>query len=258
MDWEKTVFVAEIAGVPIEIRARFTVNKAFFSDWFSKKEPELVIEPEWEDLERIRVSFEQAAAAEGRKPAEYRHWFLENNAIHDLIADGLVSKNVLLMHGSALSLDGQAYLFTAPSGTGKSTHTRLWREAFGSRVTMINDDKPMLRVEEDRVVCYGTPWNGKHHLGVNVSAPLSAIVAIERAEENRIAPIGPSEAFPILLRQVYSPRSAELMRRTLGLEQRILQLVRFFRLGCNMEKEAAFAAYNGICAAGQSEEASEE
>lgn len=246
MSWEKTVFVAEIAGVPVEIRARFTVNKAFFSDWFSKKEPELVIEPEWEDLDRIRVSFEKNAAEEGRKPTEYRHWFLENNAIHDLLAESLISKNVLLMHGSALSFDGKGCLFTAPSGTGKSTHTRLWREAFGSRVTMINDDKPMLRVEENEVICFGTPWNGKHHLGGNISAPLCAIASIERSEENRIEPIDRSRAFPILLRQIYSPRSAELMRRTIELEQEIMKLVRFYRIGCNMAKEAAIVACRGI------------
>ena len=83
-------------------------------------------------------------------------------------------------------MDGAAYLFTAPSGTGKSTHTRLWREVFGDRVWMINDDKPMLRISENLVTAYGTPWNGKHHISRNASAPLKAIVQLNRGKENII------------------------------------------------------------------------
>ena len=113
--------------------------------------------------------------------------------LHALLAEKLVAYGALLMHGSALCMDGNAYIFTAKSGTGKSTHARLWREAFGDRVWMINDDKPMIRVDEMRV--YGTPWDGKHHLSRNASAPLKAIVKLERAEENRVAPLAKADAF---------------------------------------------------------------
>lgn len=251
MTGDKTVFVIEIAGVPIEIRCSYALNKSFFEDYLSDSEPVITIEPESGDLDRIRESFNSAADAEGRERRNYSRCFLENNAIHDLIADKLVSRNVLLMHGSALCMDGEAYIFTAPSGTGKSTHTRLWREVFGERAFMINDDKPMLRVAEDGITVYGTPWNGKHHLGCNCSAPLKAIVSLRRDSFNHIAPMEHTEAFQILLRQVYSARSADGMRKILDLDQQIIKLVSFYRLGCNMEKEAALTAYNGMNAGKQ-------
>ncbi len=84
------------------------------------------------------------------------------------------SYDTVLFHGSALAIDGDGYLFTAKSGTGKSTHTRLWRERFGDRVVMINDDKPLLHIDAGSVIAYGTPWNGKHRLGTNASVPLRA------------------------------------------------------------------------------------
>ena len=78
-------------------------------------------------------------------------WFLENNALHILIADKFLEYNILMLHGSALSMHDEGIIFTAKSGTGKSTHARLWREAFGSKVQMINDDKPMINVDELKV-----------------------------------------------------------------------------------------------------------
>lgn len=118
-------------------------------------------------------------ATEGQSQIRYGKSFLENNAIHILVADKLVDYNVLMLHGSALAFDGEGIIFSVKSGTGKSTHSRHWREVFGSRVRMIND-KPMLNINEMKV--YGTPWNGKHRLGNNNSAPIKAIVKIERAE----------------------------------------------------------------------------
>jgi hypothetical protein len=143
-------------------------------------------------------------------------------------------------------MDGETYIFTAKSGTGKSTHTRLWREAFPGRCRMINDDKPMLRVEESGVTVFGTPWCGKHGLGCNSSAPLKAIVLLERGETNSIEPLEHSERFPLLLRQVFSAYSPEDMRSILDLEQRLIAMVPFYRLRCNMQPEAALVAWSGM------------
>ena len=80
-------------------------------------------------------------------------------------------------------MDGEAYIFTAVSGTGKSTHAMLWREVFGERVRMINDDKPLIRITpEGKAVVYGTPWDGKHHLSKNSAFPLKAICWLTRAK----------------------------------------------------------------------------
>lgn len=152
----------------------------------------------------------------------------------------------VLFHGSCLSIDGQGVLFTAKSGTGKSTHTRLWRQVFGDRVQMINDDKPFLHIADAGVTVYGTPWRGKHRLGGNYSAPLRAIVFVCRGEENRVEPVSPRELFPLLLQQTYTPDDPAAMAQTLALVERLSRSVRLLKLYCNMDPEAAEVAYRGL------------
>ncbi len=151
-----------------------------------------------------------------------------------------------MFQGSAGAVDGEAYLFPAPSGTGKSPHARLWREAFGDRAVMINDDKPLLRVSEEGVRVYGTPWNGKHRLGGNLSAPLKALCVLTRDERNHIEPISREEAFAVLFQQSYRPAREENLPRLLALLERLSRKVGLYRLGCNMEPEAAIISYQGM------------
>lgn len=148
------------------------------------------------------------------------------------------------MHGSAVAVDGEAYIFTAESGTGKSTHARLWRENLDKRVIMVNDDKPFLRVEEDRIVVCGSPWNGKHGLGENIEVPLRAICVLEQAKENHIERIDFTDAIPVLMQQIYIPtQEAYTAEKALELADRIYSGVDLFRLGANMEPEAAKLSY---------------
>ena len=165
--------------------------------------------------------------------------YLETLAVYRGIADKMPEYDSILMHGSALALDGTGFLFTAPSGVGKSTHARLWRELYGDRVQMINDDKPLLRILDDQVTVFGTPWNGKHRLGGNLSAPLQAVCFLARGRENAIRPVSSHEAYPLLLRQIYRPADADALMKTLKVADRLLSSVRFYRLECNMEPAAA-------------------
>ena len=152
MERTRLTFTVALANVPIRISCRHEENKAFLRDYLTDKEPVFTIEPTEDDLARIQQGLDRIAEAE-RNPKEQRSdSFLENNAIHALIAEKLVEYDILLFHGSALCMDGQAYIFTAPSGTGKSTHARLWWEAFGDRVWMINDDKPLIRVQDGKAI----------------------------------------------------------------------------------------------------------
>lgn len=248
---ERIVFSVLIADVPVEIRCRYKQNKAFFREYITEAAPLYSVEPQEEDLIRMRDSFVRLNEREGKESPLYQRWFLENSAIHDMLADAVAREGVILMHGSALSMDGEAYIFTAPSGTGKSTHTRLWREAFGERCFMINDDKPMLRLAGGRFRVYGTPWNGKHGLGRNCSAPLRAIVSLTRDTHNHIEPLSKAEAFQVLMRQVYSPGTVFKMQTLLELETALINSTDFFVLGCNMEAEAAIIAYRGIVGGSQ-------
>ncbi len=175
--------------------------------------------------------------------------YLESLAVYRKICESLLDHDILLFHSSALAVGGKAYLFAAPSGTGKSTHTRLWRERFGEKVTMINDDKPLLKVTEEKVTVYGTPYGGKDGIQTNTSAEVGGIVLLHRAAENTITPIGADEAFPALLNQTYRRNDPAGMEKTLDLVWRLTKLP-LFSLGCTISAEAAEIAYAALTKAG--------
>ena len=105
--------------------------------------------------------------------------YLETLAVCRKIAERMPEHNTFLFYGSCIAVDGAGYVFTAKSGTGKSTHTRLWRELLDNRATMVNDDKPLIRIADDDAIIYGTPWDGKHPLSHNIAVPLKAICILE-------------------------------------------------------------------------------
>lgn len=161
-------------------------------------------------------------------------------------AELMPRRDAVLFHGSALSMDGSGVLFTAASGTGKSTHTGLWRRVFGSRVRMINDDKPFLSVQDGQIRVFSSPWQGKHRLGENISAPLQAICILERGKENTITPVPAAVALPLLMQQTYRPRTPEALLSTMRFVDRLSRQTAIYRLTCNMDPEAARVAWQGI------------
>lgn len=207
---------------------------------------ELCIETTQSDIDFEREKSAAEDKKEGIPTRRFGDSYLETLAVYRKLADQLTDFDTILFHGSVIAVDGVAYMFTAKSGTGKSTHTRLWRELFGSRAVMVNDDKPLIRVMERGAVVYGTPWDGKHRLSTNICVPLKALCILERADENHIRRITKSEAYPMLLQQVHKPSVPSKLKKTLQLIDALAQDVKLFRLGCNMEPEAALVAYQGM------------
>ena len=202
--------------------------------------------------ERSRTAERRAAASDCANAANCAEpapsdGYLETLAVYRAIAERLPDYDTVLFHGSVIAVDCEGYIFTAKSGTGKSTHTRLWREYFGDRAVMINDDKPLLRIEDGRVIAYGTPWNGKHRLGTDTSVPLRGLCVLGRAERNSIFPAARRDVYPLLLQQTYRPHSPAALARTLSLVDRMTDSVPLWSLCCNMEPQAAITAYLGMC-----------
>ena len=165
--------------------------------------------------------------------------YLEDLAIFREIADRMPSYDTVLFHGSVVAAEGRAYLFAAPSGTGKTTHTRLWLQQ-NPEAYVLNGDKPFLRVTpENRVLAGGGPWRGKEKLGRNEILPLEAICLLERARENHIRTITPGEAIQTLIERTHRPKDAVQWVKTLQILDRISRNVRLYRLACNMDPEAA-------------------
>ncbi len=228
-----------IAGYVFDVKARYETVPRILESYRDDGIPEVTIEITQDDIEH-----ERDLSKKIDPDSEHTDRYLESLALLRKLSICLLSKNTILMHGSAVAVDGEAYIFTAESGTGKSTHARLWRENLDKRVIMVNDDKPFLRVEEDRIVVCGSPWNGKHGLGENIEVPLRAICVLEQAKENHIERIDFTDAIPVLMQQIYIPtQEAYTAEKALELADRIYSGVDLFRLGANMEPEAAKLSY---------------
>ena len=240
-------FCVELAGVPLRMICRHPENREFFKDYLTDEPPLFTLSPTDKDLENEWACFVRRDAKRGFAPRPRGGVFLENSALYSLLAVNLAEYGVLQMHGSALCMDGQAYVFTALSGTGKSTHARLWREAFGDRVWMINDDKPLIRVfVGGGARAYGSPWDGKHHLSRNASAPLKAVVQLERGRENRVEPLKKADAYALMIRHCFVSDAPANRLRVSALEAELLKQTEFYRLLCNMDPDAALTAYRGM------------
>jgi hypothetical protein len=161
--------------------------------------------------------------------------------------ESLLYFNGVLLHSSGVVVDDYAYLFTADPGTGKSTHTSLWRKYLGEeRAIIINDDKPAIRLIDDDIYVYGTPWSGKTDQNINMRVKLGAIVCIEQSKENFIKELSSDEAIPLILKQTIMPRDKKLMNNLLDVLDTVLSNTKVYRLGCDMSEEAVNLSYNTI------------
>ena len=157
----------------------------------------------------------------------------------------LIDNGGFLLHASAVVVDGVAYCFSAPSGTGKSTHTSLWLDVFADKgAYIINDDKPAIKLVDGVPIVYGTPFSGKYDINVNTSVPLKAICFIERAETNSIKQITPFKAATMILDQTIRPEEESRMDRLFENIEAVVTRVPSFILSCNISRDAAILAYN--------------
>ena len=169
--------------------------------------------------------------------------------MHYIASGFMFSRKILdfdgyYLHSSAVVLDGKAYLFSAPSGTGKSTHTRKWCRLFGARY--LNDDKPVLRLENGIWMAYGTPWSGKDDLSSNEGVPLGGIAWLQRGEVNSIAPMAPAKALPQLMGQSNIRLTRDEVEKKLDLLGKLLQQVPVWELYCRNDDEAAYVSHDAM------------
>ncbi len=230
------IFTIRLAELVIRVICRFASTRTFCKDYLTDDEPDLTIEVQQKDID-----FERMKGGE-----EARHFsgnYLEQIALYRLICEELPAHNRLLVHGSTVVVDDKAYLFTAPSGTGKSTHSQLWLQVFGDRARILNDDKPLLFITDDHIRIYGTPWDGKHRRSYNGCAPLQSICFLKQGSENVVEQLSETAAFDRLLTQTYRPlQSVTQLQKTLSLLQKVSQLP-IYQLTCTISTEAVDLIY---------------
>ena len=238
--------VYKIADRIIEIESLYEEVHDLCKDYVFSGMPDFCISTDKNDILYEQERSAREDIKEGKPVRKWPESYLETLAVYRKIADLLTDDNVILFHGSVIAVDNQAYLFTAKSGTGKSTHTRLWREHFGERAVMVNDDKPLLKITEQNVIAYGTPWNGKHHLGENIAVPLKALCILQRGEENQIAQVTKQQAYSMLIQQVHKSADPAKLARTLQLIDRLAERVSLYQLQCNRNPDAVTVSYHAM------------
>ncbi len=163
-----------------------------------------------------------------------------------LFYDALINFDGFILHASAVMMDGKAYLFSAPSGTGKSTHTSLWLKHFGDRAQILNDDKPAIRILDNGIRAFGTPWSGKTDLNINTDAELKGICFLERDTTNHIKEISKAEAVVKVLNQTLRPSEEKQMGLLLDTLDTVISKIPVYKMGCTISEEAVEIAYNAM------------
>jgi len=242
-------FTIKIADINIGIKSIYDEVWSLCDGYISDEKAAFWVETEAEDIAFEREKAKSEAAFEKRPYVDFCDSYLETLAVYRKIAVRMLDFDIFLMHGAALGVDGGAYLFTAPSGVGKTTHTRFWCEMYPDAF-IINGDKPLIKITDNGVFVCGTPWAGKEGLNRNVSLPLKAVCTLFRGKENIIEPIDFGKIYPLIIGQTYRPSDEKNMQKTLELVKKLGKNVRFYTLFCNLEPEAARIAKEGMDGSG--------
>lgn len=172
----------------------------------------------------------------------YSDEYIETLVLQRKISSALPAYDCFLMHGAVTAVNGTGYMFTATSGTGKSTHVSLWKKYFDG-VEIINGDKPFIRVSDEEVRAYGTPWAGKEGWQINQYVPLKAVCLLKRGNENKIKRINPVSCLPFLMRQVHYTDDSQTAGKTMELFNQMLDRIAVYELECDVSREAAECSY---------------
>lgn len=234
------MFTCNIADFAVTIRNRYSSIENISKDY--------LISDTNCDL-YIRLEKEELHDEINKADREYNLNYIEEIATYRKIAEWLPLHSAFLFHCACFDVDGVGIAFAAHSGTGKTTHMNLWQQLLGDRMTIVNGDKPIVRFFDDEPVtpyAYGTPWNGKEHLGCNMRTVLKHICFIERSQTNFVEKIDKKDAINLIFNQVYMPKDPVAAVNTMQLIDRLLSCCNLWKIHCNMEPEAAKIAYEAI------------
>lgn len=237
---EQYQFVISVAGKNIGIEAIYGRMMMYSEQYLTDRPADFVVQSSPEEILQDGAAFRKVNPFGRVYKGE-----IESILLLRKIADQLVESDIILMHGAVVAVKDEAYLFTAPSGTGKTTHIRRWLESMPDAY-VVNGDKPLIIVGNTPLAC-GTPWCGKEHMGRNAIVPLKAIVIMKRSEENAMRPLSFFEAFPRLMEQIHRPSDTEKMRKTVRLLSTLGKHVSLWQFDFNNFKDDAFeVAYRAL------------
>ena len=223
------------AGIPIELSSNSDFMERFCKDYLCDGKPLFSV-----SVTEDKINEELQNADE---PTTFD--YAEALCLYREIAEKLPIYDRTVFHGAAIEFGGKAYIFTAPSGTGKTTHIGLWKRYLGDKVKIINGDKPILSLSDGKITVHGTPYAGKEGWQTNVSAQLGGICFLSQGKKNEITAVEPKDAFTQLFLQTYKPQTEEAMRKTVEI-LRTLCTVPCFAFSCNMTEDAVKTSFEAL------------
>ena len=240
-------FTVCLAGKSIAVTSIYDEVYEFCRNYLTDKPADISLTVTPDDILHEKTLNIRESLLEGIAVVDYSDSYLETLAVYRKIVTKMLDFDTFLMHGAVVAVGDKAWLFTAPSGTGKTTHINLWLKNIpGSYV--VNGDKPLIHVG-DACTVYGTPWAGKEKMNRNVGVKLCGIVFLNRGLKNNIEKVPMTQILPVLIQQSYRPKTRIELEKTLSLLSRLGRKIPMYQLYCNMNDEAALTAYNVLSGA---------
>lgn len=234
-------FKIKVASYVFALHTSYENCKNLCKDYLTDEDSDVDITITPDDIVFEQDKSDKEAIYEGRKPEKFSDGYLEEINVYRKIADYVNKRNANVFHGALIEKDGVGYLFTAKSGTGKTTHINNWLKLYPD-TRIINGDKPIIKIDGDKVIAYGTPWSGKENLNINDSVVLKNIIVLERDETNHIEQIDISGAIGSLMSACYRVNNIDALNFVMNVAKRC----KLYKLGCNMLEESAKVAYEGM------------
>ena len=232
--------IYEIAGLRVRIVNKYDFTTKFCREYLSKDQDS--------PTDIIATVTDEEFMAERTVSPDFSDGYIENICLYRSICMQMPSFGRMLMHCSVLEYDGNAYAFLGRSGTGKSTHTKLWLKHL-SPTRVINGDKPILEYREGVFIAYGTPWMGKERWGTKAQAPLKGLCFLEQAKVNSVRKLNVSEVSSRLFAQILIPSEEKNAIATLELADKMVAQVPAYLLQCDISEKAvkkSFEAMTGL------------
>ena len=230
-------FNVRFSDIDIEVNSEYGYTKEFCKDYLSSGEAEFSVSCTSEQIDR-EIEISEFTPS---RP------YAESICLYREIAERLPLYDRFVFHGAVIEYNNKGYIFTAPSGTGKTTHIRLWKKYVGEdRVEVVNGDKPILHVTENGVTAYALPYAGKEGYQNHSKTEVRAICLLKQAKENRIYRLKSSECLSDIMAQIYRPYNTEALIKTLDLLDLLLKDVPVYRLECDISKEAVKTSFEEL------------
>ena len=229
--------VYEIANLRVRIENQYEYTTKFCREYLSADQASPV------DI--TATVTEEEFAKEKAQSSEFSDGYIENICLYRSLCLQLPRFQRMLLHASVLEFDGNAYAFLGRSGTGKSTHTRLWMQTI-KNCRIVNGDKPILEKTDEGFIAHGTPWRGKENWGEKRSALVKGLCFIEQAKENSIVKLSPSETSVRLFQQILLPTEMQEVVATLDMLDRFIAKTPAYLLQCDISKKAVETSFTAL------------